>query len=128
MHLTHTRVNGRYTLRLAVGAPLTGPEHVDRAWDLLSAAATDILAGVTSSRRVRPGQHTPRVTVTAPPRVDRGPRRSSRRAMPAAYPVAGQRSTTASRSSAPAGSLPVGAVPVGGAVGAVPVGAGPATA
>ena len=47
MHLTHTRVNGRYTLRLAVGAPLTGPEHVDRAWDLLSAAATDILAGVT---------------------------------------------------------------------------------
>ncbi|SCE66489.1 aromatic-L-amino-acid decarboxylase [Micromonospora matsumotoense] len=49
VHLTHTRVNGRYTLRLAVGAPLTGPEHVDRAWDLLSAAATDILAGVTST-------------------------------------------------------------------------------
>ncbi|WP_255597664.1 pyridoxal-dependent decarboxylase [Micromonospora sp. RL09-050-HVF-A] len=49
VHLTHTRVNGRYTLRLAVGAPLTGPEHVDRAWALLSAAATDLLAGDTAT-------------------------------------------------------------------------------
>ncbi|MFJ6196437.1 pyridoxal-dependent decarboxylase [Micromonospora sp. NPDC092111] len=45
VHLTHTRVNGRYTLRLAVGSPLTGPEHVDEAWELLASAATDILAG-----------------------------------------------------------------------------------
>ncbi|MBM0229373.1 aspartate aminotransferase family protein [Micromonospora sicca] len=45
VHLTHTRVEGRYTLRLAVGSPLTTETHVDEAWDLLSAAAEDLPAG-----------------------------------------------------------------------------------
>ncbi|WP_231929262.1 pyridoxal-dependent decarboxylase [Micromonospora inositola] len=45
VHLTHTRVEGRYTLRLAVGSPLTTEKHVDEAWDLLSAAAEDLLTG-----------------------------------------------------------------------------------
>ncbi|MEH0984203.1 pyridoxal-dependent decarboxylase [Micromonospora sp. CPCC 205556] len=45
VHLTHTRVAGRYTLRLAVGSPLTTAAHVDEAWELLSAAATELLAG-----------------------------------------------------------------------------------
>ncbi|MFE9652113.1 pyridoxal-dependent decarboxylase [Micromonospora sp. NPDC006431] len=44
VHLTHTRIEGRYALRLAVGSPLTGQEHVDEAWELLSAAADDLLA------------------------------------------------------------------------------------
>ncbi|WP_406042785.1 pyridoxal-dependent decarboxylase [Micromonospora sp. NBC_00898] len=45
VHLTHTRVEGRYTLRLAVGSPLTTGKHVDEAWDLLRAAADDLLPG-----------------------------------------------------------------------------------
>ncbi|WP_428964577.1 pyridoxal-dependent decarboxylase [Micromonospora fluostatini] len=42
--LTHTRVAGRYTLRLAVGSPQTRPEHVDEAWQLLARTATEVLA------------------------------------------------------------------------------------
>ncbi|KIR60939.1 amino acid decarboxylase [Micromonospora haikouensis] len=37
--LTHTRVAGRFTLRLAIGSPLTTQAHVDDAWELLSEAA-----------------------------------------------------------------------------------------
>jgi aromatic-L-amino-acid decarboxylase len=36
IHLTHTRVAGRYTLRLAVGSPHTTAEHVTEAWELIS--------------------------------------------------------------------------------------------
>lgn len=42
--LTHTRIEGRYALRLAVGSPLTTEEHIDETWELLSAAAGDVLA------------------------------------------------------------------------------------
>ncbi|QKW17392.1 aspartate aminotransferase family protein [Verrucosispora sp. NA02020] len=38
VHLTHTRVAGRYTLRLAVGAPQTTEFHVYQAWELISQA------------------------------------------------------------------------------------------
>ncbi|MEU8024913.1 pyridoxal-dependent decarboxylase [Micromonospora haikouensis] len=37
--LTHTRVAGRFTLRLAIGSPLTTQAHVDDAWELISEAA-----------------------------------------------------------------------------------------
>ena len=37
--LTHTRVAGRFVLRLAIGSPLTTLEHVDEAWKLLSETA-----------------------------------------------------------------------------------------
>ena len=37
--LSHTKVAGRYALRLAVGATHTGPAHVCLAWDELNAAA-----------------------------------------------------------------------------------------
>ena len=37
--LTHTRVNGEYVIRLAIGAPSTTEQHVARAWQLISAAA-----------------------------------------------------------------------------------------
>ncbi|WP_225852559.1 pyridoxal-dependent decarboxylase [Micromonospora sp. AMSO12t] len=43
VHLTHTRVNGRYTLRLAVGSPQSTEVHVDEAWTLLTDAATVLL-------------------------------------------------------------------------------------
>jgi aromatic-L-amino-acid/L-tryptophan decarboxylase len=37
--LSHTELHGRYTLRAAIGNAATTAEHVDRAWDLLRAAA-----------------------------------------------------------------------------------------
>jgi aromatic-L-amino-acid decarboxylase len=37
--LTHTRVNGAYTLRLAVGAPMTRQPDVEQAWELIRALA-----------------------------------------------------------------------------------------
>ncbi|GIJ23946.1 aromatic-L-amino-acid decarboxylase [Micromonospora lutea] len=42
VYLTHTRVDGRHTLRLAVGAPQTTQAHVDEAWELISRAAADL--------------------------------------------------------------------------------------
>jgi aromatic-L-amino-acid/L-tryptophan decarboxylase len=38
--LTHTRVAGRYVLRLAIGAPATREVHVDETWHLIQQAAT----------------------------------------------------------------------------------------
>ncbi|MFY1703267.1 hypothetical protein ACN28G_16250 [Micromonospora sp. WMMA1923] len=43
-YLTHTRVAGRYALRLAVGSPQTTSAHVDQVWQLLATTATDLLA------------------------------------------------------------------------------------
>lgn len=37
MYLTHTSVNGRLALRLAIGATLTERKHVEQAWELLTA-------------------------------------------------------------------------------------------
>jgi aromatic-L-amino-acid/L-tryptophan decarboxylase len=45
VYLTHTRVAGRFMLRLAVGSPHTRPEHVALAWDLVRDSASDLLAG-----------------------------------------------------------------------------------
>ena len=33
LYLTHTVLDGRFVLRLAVGAPATRREHVEAAWD-----------------------------------------------------------------------------------------------
>jgi aromatic-L-amino-acid decarboxylase len=41
MYLTHTRLDGRYTLRLCVGQAHTEREHVEAAWELLEAAARE---------------------------------------------------------------------------------------
>ncbi len=38
-YLTHTRVHGRYALRLAVGSPRTEDRHVEAAWELISGLA-----------------------------------------------------------------------------------------
>jgi aromatic-L-amino-acid/L-tryptophan decarboxylase len=37
--ISHTKVRGRYALRVAIGNLRTGPEHVNRAWDLIREAA-----------------------------------------------------------------------------------------
>jgi aromatic-L-amino-acid decarboxylase len=36
--LSHTELNGRYTIRLVVGSIHTGPSHVDAAWDSVTSA------------------------------------------------------------------------------------------
>jgi aromatic-L-amino-acid/L-tryptophan decarboxylase len=41
-YLTHTRVGGHYTLRFAIGSPLTGAEHVAATWRLIADAASDV--------------------------------------------------------------------------------------
>jgi aromatic-L-amino-acid decarboxylase len=38
LFLSHTRLNGAYTLRLAIGNVRTSEEHVGRAWELLQAS------------------------------------------------------------------------------------------
>jgi aromatic-L-amino-acid decarboxylase len=43
--LSHTRVNGRYTLRLAIGHLRTAESHVARAWTLLQHLAAELRAG-----------------------------------------------------------------------------------
>jgi len=42
-YLTHTRVDGAYVLRMAVGSPRTTESDIDALWSLLSGAATDLL-------------------------------------------------------------------------------------
>lgn len=43
--LSHTRVRGRFALRLAVGNLRTTQAHVERAWTLVDALARDVGAG-----------------------------------------------------------------------------------
>jgi aromatic-L-amino-acid decarboxylase len=43
VYLTHTRVNGRFVLRLAVGAPLTEHRHVAAAWQLVGGVADELV-------------------------------------------------------------------------------------
>jgi aromatic-L-amino-acid decarboxylase len=38
--LSHTRLDGRYVLRLAIGNLATRERHVARAWELLNSAAS----------------------------------------------------------------------------------------
>jgi len=40
--LTHTVLNGKFTLRLVIGSRLTQERHVRRAWDLIRAKASEI--------------------------------------------------------------------------------------
>jgi aromatic-L-amino-acid decarboxylase len=39
MFLTHTKLEGKLTLRLSIGQSNTQLQHVKRAWDLIRAAA-----------------------------------------------------------------------------------------
>ena len=40
--LTHTVVDGRYAIRVAIGAVTTGEEHVAALWEQLRAAAAEV--------------------------------------------------------------------------------------
>lgn len=42
LYLTHTRLGGRYVLRLAIGAPATEDRHVEAAWRAIQRTATDL--------------------------------------------------------------------------------------
>ena len=42
VHLTHTLLAGRYTLRMAVGQLATEQRHVEAAWALVQAAAAEV--------------------------------------------------------------------------------------
>jgi aromatic-L-amino-acid decarboxylase len=44
-YLTHTRVAGRYVLRIAIGAPATEERHVAATWKLIQATADEVAAG-----------------------------------------------------------------------------------
>ncbi|HEX5494753.1 MAG TPA: pyridoxal-dependent decarboxylase [Mycobacteriales bacterium] len=45
MYLSHTRVRGAYTLRMAIGATLTEPRHVADAWERIQRTADLLGAG-----------------------------------------------------------------------------------
>ncbi len=40
--LSHTKLHDRFTIRLAVGNLRTDASHVERAWELLRAAAEEV--------------------------------------------------------------------------------------
>ena len=40
--LSHTKLDGRFTIRLSVGNLRTERRHLDRAWDLLRATAREV--------------------------------------------------------------------------------------
>jgi len=42
VYLTHTKVDGRFVLRLAIGSPQTTRAHVEQAWALIQTTATDL--------------------------------------------------------------------------------------
>jgi aromatic-L-amino-acid decarboxylase len=42
LYLTHTKLDGRYTLRMAIGSPQTTARHVRHAWDRIGAEAAAI--------------------------------------------------------------------------------------
>ncbi|MCU0243183.1 MAG: pyridoxal-dependent decarboxylase [Acidobacteria bacterium] len=45
VHMTHTSLGGKFTVRLVVGQRTTEERHVRAAWDILSAAADEVLKG-----------------------------------------------------------------------------------
>jgi aromatic-L-amino-acid/L-tryptophan decarboxylase len=48
--LSHTRLHGRFTIRLAIGNLRTEPRHVERAWDLLRREAAALYPEDTDDR------------------------------------------------------------------------------
>ncbi|MFG0331294.1 MAG: pyridoxal-dependent decarboxylase [Phycisphaerales bacterium] len=45
MHLTHTRLNDRFTLRLCVGQTTTERSHVENAWSIIQTMASEVTGG-----------------------------------------------------------------------------------
>ncbi len=38
-YLTHTRLAGHLTARMAIGGTFTGRSHVDRAWEIIASSS-----------------------------------------------------------------------------------------
>ena len=57
--LSHTVVDGRYAIRVAIGGVTTGREHVDALWDLLRSTAADLGDRAHTSPDERLSDHTP---------------------------------------------------------------------
>jgi aromatic-L-amino-acid decarboxylase len=55
LYMTHTRLDGRYTLRLVVGQTNVERRHVDAAWDLIRRTARSMVGNVVTSAHP-PGQ------------------------------------------------------------------------
>jgi RimJ/RimL family protein N-acetyltransferase len=70
IHLSHTVLNGRYTLRMVIGQRLTAERHVRAAWDLIRRTGADLLRAT-------------RNTVVLPPE----PRKEAPASIPAPVPV-----------------------------------------
>ena len=47
IYLSDTRLKGRVTLRVALGNPRAGEEHVKRCWELLKSAAATVCGPAT---------------------------------------------------------------------------------
>jgi aromatic-L-amino-acid decarboxylase len=55
LHLSHTDVHGRHTLRLAVGGTATTSAHLDLVWRKITDIAADLLAVDPGTEAPRPG-------------------------------------------------------------------------
>jgi len=42
IYLTHTKVNGIYTLRMAIGQINVDQKHIEKAWELITSRAVEI--------------------------------------------------------------------------------------
>ncbi len=45
VYLTHTKLDDKYTIRLAIGQRTTGKKQVERAWEIIERAAAEVTAG-----------------------------------------------------------------------------------
>ena len=59
LYLTHTRLDGKLTLRMAIGATTTGLRHVDAAWRAVRAAAPAVAGPACAGRRPGRGGRIP---------------------------------------------------------------------
>ncbi len=42
LYLTHTKLDGKYTLRMSIGQSQTERRHVEQAWEKMRAAAAEL--------------------------------------------------------------------------------------
>jgi aromatic-L-amino-acid decarboxylase len=54
LFLSHTRLDGRFTLRMSIGQTSTRREHVERAWRRIAAAADEVTTGRCEAPPSRP--------------------------------------------------------------------------
>ena len=62
MFLSHTRLDGRYTLRLAIGNLRTTERHIARAWQLIQQLAAELEAPSSAADFLSVPREIPRFT------------------------------------------------------------------